>query len=152
VTWAVTTGGGSVSAPQTVTDATGLASVDWRVGDTVTTNTLTASIVGATVTVTAMSLAASVSGLVKVSPDSQAVAAGGTLPIVAMAVDRFGNPVPNVSVTWSSTAGSLSVLASTTGPGGNATSNFTTDGAPSIYFVTAAIAGKATVTFKVSTF
>ncbi|MEZ4412098.1 MAG: Ig-like domain-containing protein [Gemmatimonadales bacterium] len=48
VNWAAATGGGSVSAPTSVTSATGLATVSWTLGGTIGGQTATASVAGTT--------------------------------------------------------------------------------------------------------
>jgi adhesin/invasin len=149
VTWAVTGGGGSVSAASSITDATGVASVVWTMGDTVGTNTLSATASGATIVVTDTSLVGAISSLVKVSPDSQAVVSGGLVALNARAVDRFGNGVPSVAINWTTTDGSLSTTATTSGLKGSVTTNLLTGSAPATYFVTAVLPGLASVTFKV---
>lgn len=149
VTWAVTGGGGSVPAASSVTDATGVASVVWTVGDTVGTNTLSATASGAVIVVTATSLVGPVSSLEKISPDSQVVVSGGLVALNARAVDRFGNGVPNVAVSWTTTDGSLSAATTTSGAKGSVTTNLATGSTPTTYFVTAVLPGLASVTFKV---
>jgi adhesin/invasin len=150
VAWAVTSGGGSVSAASSITDATGVASVVWTMGDTVGTNTLSATASGATIVVADTSLVGPVSSLVKVSPDSQAVVSGGLVALNARAVDRFGNGVPNVAINWTTTAGALSAATTVSGLKGSATTNLVTGSAPATYFVTAVLPGLASVTFKVA--
>lgn len=150
VTWAVTGGGGSVSAASSVTDATGVASVVWTMGDTVGTNTLSATASAATIVIADTSLVGPVSSLVKVSPDSQAVVSGGLVALNARAADRFGNGVPNVVINWATTDGSLSAVTTTSGVKGSVTTNLVTGTTPTTYFVTAVLPGLASVTFKVS--
>ncbi|HEY4219012.1 MAG TPA: Ig-like domain-containing protein [Gemmatimonadaceae bacterium] len=149
VSWTVNAGGGTVAAPTTLTDSNGVATIGWTVGDTITTNTMTADIVGANVTITTVTVAGPTSTLTRVSPDSQAVVAGAGLTITARPVDRFGNPVQGVTVTWSATGGTLSAAATTSGNLGDATTNFITDATPGTYQVTASVAGRASVTFTI---
>ncbi len=84
--------------------------------------------------------------------DSQAGAAGSqlTLPLVVEVTDRYGNPVPGVTVTWSSNAGSLTLLSSTSDAHGLARTNYTLDATPGLYTVTAAIANGASVDFTLT--
>ena len=152
VAWAVTAGKGAVSSASTATDTNGMATVNWTVGDTAGVNSLTASIDGASVSIVATTVGGAASALVKVSPDSQAVVAGGTVMLNAQTIDRFGNPSPNTQVSWSSTDGSLSTLSTITGSTGDAASSFTTPATPGTYFVTASVPGAASVTFRVLAF
>ncbi len=48
VNWAVATGGGSVSAATSVTNASGLAQINWTLGATVGAQTATATVSGLT--------------------------------------------------------------------------------------------------------
>jgi adhesin/invasin len=150
VAWLVTGGGGTVAAASSLTDATGLATVNWTLSDTVRTNTLSAGITGAAVVITANTIAAAPSSVVKISPDSSAVVAGSLQALTARAVDRFGNGVAGVTVNWTSSGGgSLSAASTVTGSNGNATENFTTGTTPGTYLITASVPGQASVTFKV---
>lgn len=149
VTWSVSMGGGTISTTTSLTDAAGLATVNWTMGDTVATNNLVATISGASVGLNTTTVAGPVSTLLKVSPDSQALVAGAALTITARPVDRFGNGVAGVPITWSASGGTLSAAATTSGLNGNATTNFVTDATPGTYLVTGSVAGKASVTFTV---
>jgi adhesin/invasin len=149
VTWTVPAGSGSVASATSTTDANGLATINWTVGDTARTNSLTASITGASVGVTVTAVGGAPTVLTKISPDSNVVVAGATLLLVARATDRFGNPAYGVNVDWSATGGALSISSSTTGASGNAQVGFVTPGAAGSYFVTASVPGLGSVTFKV---
>lgn len=149
VSWTVTAGHGSVAAATSTTDAGGLAQIQWTLGDTAGTNSLTAAIAGAQVEISATGIGGAASSMTKVSPDSQTVVAGATLTLTARVVDRFGNAVGGSSVGWSSSGGVLSSATTVTGPSGNATTNLVTAAAPARYSVTATLPGKASVTFLV---
>src|SRR5947209_18046620 len=90
VTWTVASGGGAVSSPTSTTDATGLATVTWTIGDTARTNGLSAAITGASVGVTVTAIGGAPTALAKISPDSDAVVAGAALSLVARVTDKFG--------------------------------------------------------------
>ena len=149
VIWRVGQGHGRVPDSVGVTDANGAVSVNWTLGDTIGVNSIAAVITGASASLTAQTIATTVSSVIKVSPDSSEIVAGGTLPIVARAVDRFGNPVSGTTITWTTTGGTISAGSVTTGTSGNATTNFTTPAAAGTFLVTASLPGKASVTFKV---
>lgn len=149
VAWTVTGGHGSLSSSGSTTDGLGEAQVQWTLGDSAGSNTLTAAITGAQVTVFATGVASTPSLLAKVSPDSQTVVAGATLPITARTVDRFGNPVGGVTVLWSTTAGTLSATTTVSSSSGNATTNLVTGTAPGRYAITATMPDRASVTFIV---
>jgi hypothetical protein len=108
VTFAATTGGGSVGSPTTVSDAQGLVSSTWTMGLTTGTQTATASATSVpSLVFNATALAASPDTIIKTSTDGQTVPAGTPiLPAPAVLVrDRFGNPVSGVLVTFLVTAG-----------------------------------------------
>jgi hypothetical protein len=149
VTWTVASGGGLVSAATSTTDATGLATVTWTIGDTARTNGLSAAITGASVGVTVTAIGGAPIALAKISPDSDAVVAGAALSLVARVTDKFGNPASDVVVNWSATGGSLSAPNSKTTLSGNAGVNFVTGATASSYLVTASVPGIGSVSFRV---
>jgi adhesin/invasin len=123
VTFAVASGGGSVTGATATTDATGMAHCgSWTLGNTAGANTLTASMTGATpVTFTATGLAGPVAALTKVSGDNLSAAAGtaiGTAPAVSLA-DQFGNLVSGQTVTFAVASGGGSVTGATPASGAN---------------------------------
>lgn len=137
VSWTVLTGGGAVSAPTSLTDANGNASVTWTLGPAAGANSLRASIVsGASVTITATATAAPPVALSLVSGNNQSVATGGaSAPMVVQVLDQNGNPVAGAIVTWATTAGTLAATTSTTDANGQAA-----------MVLTSVAAGAATVT------
>ena len=104
VTFTMSSSSGSVNPTTTITDSTGSASTSWTLGTLVGTDTLVASVSGlGPVTVLAIAHAGAPANLILVSGAGQSAAAGTTLaPIVLKVTDQYGNPVPNVSVNWSS--------------------------------------------------
>jgi len=114
VTWAVTSGGGSVSTTSVPTDLQGRAAVSWTLGPVVGVQRVTASVGGlagpsAEFVVTALTGAAA--QIVLVSGNDQSAVAGTSLadPYVVRVTDAFGNPVAGVSVNWGVTAGGGSI-------------------------------------------
>ncbi len=98
VTFAVATGGGSVTNADQTTDASGIATVgSWSVGPTAGSNTLTATVQGTSLSVTFTATGVATSGsqlgfLVEPSPSVRATR--NIKPAVTVAVqDRFGNVV-----------------------------------------------------------
>lgn len=104
VTFAVTSGGGSVSASTRVTGADGTVSVNWTLGPTAGAQQLTAStagvaalVISATATVVIPSAARST---ISVLPT--AILVGGDAAVVtAVLRDANGSPMPGVSATFS---------------------------------------------------
>jgi len=84
-----------------------------------------------------------------VSGDGQSAAAGALLPAayVVRVEGPFGGPVPDVTVQWSASAGSLSAPTSATNGAGTAEIRHTLGGAPGPQPVTATVTGLAPVTF-----
>jgi hypothetical protein len=86
--------------------------------------------------------------LVKVSGDDQ----GGTVgqaqsaPMVVMAKDAAGAPLANVSISWTTTAGTLSAASATTSTDGKASVTLTHPAAPQKATITAT-AGSLSATF-----
>ncbi|MBK8004502.1 MAG: hypothetical protein IPK12_11345, partial [Gemmatimonadetes bacterium] len=122
VTFAVATGGGSVTGGSATTNGSGIATVgSWTLGTTVGSNTLTAtsgSLTGSPVTFTATGTAAAPSVIAKVgATDNQSATVGTAVatPPQVLVTDQFGNPVGGIGVTFAVTGG-----------GGNATGTSTT--------------------------
>jgi adhesin/invasin len=149
VTWTPASRSGTVSTATTPSDSAGYATTTWVVGDTAGTQTLTASIIGASANLVAQASAGAATTLTKVTADSSAVVAGGSLLLTVRTADKFGNVVAGVPVTWSSSAGAVSVGTTTTGATGQAEVAFTTPTTPGLWTVTASVAGFGTATFKV---
>jgi adhesin/invasin len=127
VTFAVTSGGGSVAGATAKTDSTGTARVgSWTLGTTPGVNTLTASTVGGpTVTFTATAAAGPAAAITVAAGDAQTASAGSALstkPAVLVA-DQYGNALAGVNVTFAlaSGGGSISGATSATGTNGVAT-------------------------------
>lgn len=104
VSWAVKSGGGSVSPAQSVTDNAGIATTVLQLGAAAGPQTVEATLPGGRpVTFTAQARAVGaparlevVSGADQTSPPGSALSA----PLEVRVVDDLGNPVANVEVTW----------------------------------------------------
>jgi len=149
VNWNIVGGGGKVASPTSTTDATGLAATTWTMGDTVRLNTLSASITGASTTMLAQGVADAPTTVTKASADSSAVVRGSNLVLAVRVADKFGNAVANVPVTWTATAGTLTVSASKTGPSGRSEAVFSTTPVAQSYSITATVTAIGVATFKV---
>lgn len=122
VTFAVQSGGGSVTGASVTTDAAGAASVgSWTLGTAVGANTLAATVGAlAAVTFNAAAAAGPAAAMAKVAESDGQTAAVSTLVPVPPAVritDQFGNPVQGTAVMFDVTGGGGLVT------GGAATSN-----------------------------
>ncbi len=119
VTFAVVSGGGSVTGPTATTDASGIATVAWILGGTAGANVLTASVGSLTVTFNATGAAGAAASLTKSAGDGQGVTAGSAVPVAPSVIvkDANGNVKSGVVVTFAVGVGGGSVT------GGTATSN-----------------------------
>jgi adhesin/invasin len=154
VTFAVASGGGSVTGGSATTNASGIAAVSrWTLGTTVGSNTLTASasgLGGSPVTFTATATVGPASKYV-VTASTYLPTVGTSLTVNAQLADQYGNAVgtSGVLVTWSRTGagGSFGSPTSVTGAGGLATVQFTTGTvAGVVYALTATDASSRTGT------
>ena len=133
VTFAVASGGGSVTGASATTNASGIATVgSWTLGTTAGANTLTATSAGLTgspVTFTATGTAGASTKYVVTSSNYSPVA-GAAVTISAQLADTYGNPVgtSGVTVTWTKTGtgGTLASRQHATNASGIATATFTT--------------------------
>lgn len=130
VTFAVTSGGGSVDTPAATTDAGGRAQTRWTLGAQAGANSASASIAALpSLTFSATGIPGAPAHLVIVSGDAQSAVAGGALaqPIVAQVNDANNNPLAGVTVAFAVTAGGGSVAAPsvTTGADGQASTTWT---------------------------
>jgi adhesin/invasin len=123
VTFAVASGGGSVTGAGATTDAAGIATVSsWRLGTTAGANTLTATSAGLTgspVTFTATGIPGAPNRMLMNAGNGQTVHVGTlvTIPPSVLVVDANDNPVAGVPVTFAVQLGGGSVT------GANATSD-----------------------------
>src|ERR1051325_1946459 len=158
VTFAVATGGGSITAADQTTNASGIATVgSWTLGTTAGSNTLTASAAGLTgspVAFTATGTAGPAATLAKFSGDNQVGQVGTTLatPQTVLVTDAHGNPVNNVTITWAAASGGGSVnpTSSVTAAPGHASTTRTLGPTPGTQTTTASATGLTPVTFSVT--
>jgi hypothetical protein len=128
VTFAVTSGGGSVSGGTVTTGADGIARVGgWTLGTTVGANTLAASVSGASgspVTFTAIGTAGAAALVAKVSGDggTSGVGLAVTAKPTVKVTDAFGNPVSGAIVNFvvGSGGGAVNGASAVTGSDGTA--------------------------------
>lgn len=104
-------GGGSVSSGTVTTDGSGQASTAWTLGTSTSAGqTLRATADGVSATFTATAVAGAPTGLERTGGNSQSAAPRSVLPqpLEVKVVDQFGNGVPEVTIDFSPTAGSVS--------------------------------------------
>ncbi len=108
VTFSVSSGGGSVSGSPATTSSGGEASVGWTLG----------TVAGADqeVTATAGSVSATFTATAEPGPPASVSVRGGNgqtgfavedlpLPLQVLVADQFGNPTPEITVSWASASG-----------------------------------------------
>ncbi len=150
VQWVVTDGGGDVSPASTDTDASG-AGADWTLGTTPGENRAEARSSGLQdVAFSAMAEAGPASAMTKVSGDGQMGAPSTTLasPLVVEVVDPYGNPVPEVTVEFTASAGSVSPESEATDADGRASTELTLPSSSGTVTVRAEVDGGPEVRFQ----
>lgn len=147
VDFAVTTGGGSLTAATPSSGADGIATVgSWTLGATAGANSLEATSAGLsdTITFSATGIGGAADSMYVVSGDAQTDTVGATLatPYTVRVVDTNENGVPGLPVTWTVTGGGGSVTGQTATDGSGfatATHVFGTTAGPQT--MTAALGG-----------
>jgi len=149
VNWSATNG----TIPQsTTTDAQGLSSAPLSLGSLVGPATAIASIpTGSTTKSVTFSLTALVGDVASIVGLSGSGLQGTVLhalasPFVVRVTDRFGNPVPGATVSWTriAGAGTLAAPTSTTDANGQASMLYTLGAIPGLETVRASVAGVTT--------
>ncbi len=153
VTWTVVSGAGTTSAPTSVTDVSGTATVTWTIDTIARVDSMTASIAsGTSVTFTATGNAGAATTVAKVSGDSQTVVSDSTsAPFVIKVTDRYGNAVAGATVAWVVTGGgALSAASTTTDATGKSQVTLTLGATPGPYVITATALTLTAVTFNLT--
>jgi len=134
------------------TDASGITQTMVTAGTVAGSDTITPSASGATSSEKFVLTirAGAPDTLRKLAGDGQRAAPGTTLghPLVIDVKDKYLNNVEGVSVTWTTTGGSLSAATTTTATGGITQVTLTLPTTPGITKVTARVAGVDSVTFQ----
>jgi hypothetical protein len=128
VTWTPNAVGGTPSGTQVVTNANGIAKIAWTLGTIPGTDSMTAAVNGIHTIFIATATVGAPAHITVISGNGLNSAPGSTLPPLSAKVgDVYGNPVPNVTVTWAVTAGggSLTNTTTTTDVNGLATNTWT---------------------------
>src|SRR5256886_404512 len=137
VTFAVAPGNGTITGPNQINDATGIAAVaSWTLATTAGANKITATATGLTgspVTFTATGTAGSAGSIAASAGDRQTATVNTAVtPPAVIVKDQFGNPVAGAAVTFApaSGQGSITGAAQTTNASGIATVGSWTLGKP----------------------
>jgi adhesin/invasin len=122
VTWAVGTGGGSVSAASTTSNASGIASVTRTLGSNAGAQTTTAARTGFTGSPITFTTIAQIQGATQMAlsagnGQTDTVLATLGTPYSVLVRDQNNAPVAGVTVNWSATAGSVPATSVTNASG-----------------------------------
>jgi adhesin/invasin len=153
VAWSVESGNGTLASPSSLTNADGVATVNWTLGTTAGPQRLRAAVSDDAAVTIAVDVAASSPRTLSVfAGNGQTIARGGTSELLAVVVrDQYGNPVGNVPISWSTTGGTLSDRSTVTASNGLAFASLVTPaGAAGTYTVTATMPDGSTQMFTVS--
>jgi hypothetical protein len=158
VTFAAVTGGGAVTPTTATTDASGVGSTSFKVGDAVGANSATATasvIAGQPITFSATSVAGPAAIVAKLTPDPPTVIAGAPFydSVRVQVTDALGNPKTGVAVEFAVVAGGGSVTPGTaiTDGIGKAAAKFVTGVTLGTNRASATVLGIAPLTFSSST-
>ena len=157
VSFAVATGGGSITGAAPTTNAQGIAAVgSWTLGVTAGPNSLTATsggLTGSPVTFTATGNPGNAATMALNGGSGQTGTVGGTLAtaISVLVTDNLANPVQGVTVSWAAAnggsvncgAGNVPSCSSLTGVTGIAQANWTLGTAPGTQSATGSVGGLA---------
>lgn len=115
VTFAVQSGGGSVTPNTVTTDLSGGAATSWTLGRVAGANTLGATVLGKSVTFSATATGPAGLNITDFAGDAQTAAARSVLPIApaVQVTDQNGHAVSGVTVSFRVTTGGGSITAAT---------------------------------------
>ncbi len=151
VNWSAA-GGGSVSAPTSVSNASGIATINRILGTSVGAQTAQARVAGLSgnpVNFTATATAGDVFQIEKTAEPATGVI-NSTVTYIVTARDRASNPRSEVTIAWDTTGGggTISPLQNTTGTNGQASATRTLSGTAGSHTATATAAAiPSTLTF-----
>ncbi len=144
VTFAVTAGGGTLSATTATTDENGLAATTLTLGSDPGRNTVAVRVAELKPVIFGATAQAVPTSLTKLSGDKQEGPAGAALsaPLVVVVRDQINNPFEGAQVTFTVTAGggTLSTATDTTDANGRASSTLTLGSEPGTNTVSVRVA------------
>jgi hypothetical protein len=149
VNWTVTSGGGSLTALSTTTDANGQVQTTYLSGAFADTVKVSASTGDRSHLFTIKLLPDTVAILTPLQGNGSAALVGYPLTVIAKAADRFGNPIKGVAIDWSASGGTLQTTSATTDSVGRA-SNVITVGPDAGNYTVTASSRFNTITFTVT--
>jgi plastocyanin len=119
VTWGAAGVGASVSPLRSVSDATGIATTAWTLGQAAGTQVASATLAGATgspLTFSATATAGAAAQLALAGGDNQSGSPSAVLgsPLAVRSADAFGNATAGTAVAWAVTGGTAAVAPANT--------------------------------------
>jgi hypothetical protein len=102
VSWAVTVGGGTLSATTTATNASGVAEVTWTLGGAVGQQTVSATVASLSPVNFQAQVGPGEPAEVVLSPESASIQLGDSVQFSAEVADSFGNVITDPVISWSS--------------------------------------------------
>lgn len=152
IVWEVASGGGSVSSTQSPTDADGRAATSLRLGTTIGSSVVHATLGQLNpVSFTAIATAAPPTKVTALAGDGQSAAVSTQLPLdlVVKVTDAVDNPTQGVLVTFAilSGGGTLSANSGLTNAAGNASFRWTLGPAGGIQVALASVSGLSPAVF-----
>ncbi|HET8623868.1 MAG TPA: Ig-like domain-containing protein [Gemmatimonadales bacterium] len=123
VTFAVSSGGGSVTPPTAVSGTDGTATAQWTLGSAVGVQSVDARVANAQQPLAVRFLARGFEGLAIVGGDAQSAPVGSRLPqpLVVRVSDADNRPIQGLTITWAAIGGgSVDPTTTTTGNDGQA--------------------------------
>jgi hypothetical protein len=153
VSFSVTQGGGSVSTPTANTNGDGAAYVSWTLGRVALQPQQVTATFGALspVTFTAGAIAGPPASIRVNTGDGQSGSVGVSLPVspTVLVADAFSNPIPNLSVTFTTNSGTVAVPVAQTNDAGIASAGLWTLGTtPGAKTLTASVNGASSATMN----
>jgi hypothetical protein len=138
VNWSIVSGGGSLDSAILVTGADGLSKATYTSSDTAGTAVIRAVSGRGTQEFSIKKLSDTLGILTAVSGNGSATLVGSPVKLIAKAGDKYGNPIANVAITWSTAKGTLSATTGTTDTLGLASTQVTVGPTAGTYSVSAA--------------
>jgi hypothetical protein len=125
VRWSVVSGGGSLTTIVDTTDVNGQVSSAYLSAAIVATAKVAASAADQAAEFTVTLLPDTVGMITAFGGDGAAALVGNPLTLTARAIDRFGNAIKGIDITWTTSSGQLQLQTATTDSTGKATNVIT---------------------------
>jgi hypothetical protein len=125
VRWSVLSGGGSLTTIVDTTDVNGQVSSTYLSAAIVATAKVAASAADQAAEFTVTLVPDTVGMITAFGGDGAAALVGNPLTLTARAIDRFGNAIKGIDITWTTSSGQLQVQIATTDSTGKATNVIT---------------------------